>query len=194
MNKFAVGVESGVVHMYVFVQTNIPPIIINHGSLLSSLEVIKFQDRIITGGNDGKMRLWNIAAPGLFLDEFNSSGALGGKVTDISFIITTDYFISVHFNSKINIWKITGIEKHLVTYTIPGSSIPYTVFSILNTKEFLVGFSNKAVKYYSDNIDCHSLCKSCSGVSEFECNSCFTTPLYILTPSSYCKKYCDLSN
>lgn len=79
----------------------------DHESAISALEVFKFDDRILTGGTDGKMKLWDSAKLKVKLT-YNKYGTYGDEVKDMAWIIGSTFFISAHANGILNIWKLSG--------------------------------------------------------------------------------------
>jgi hypothetical protein len=103
LSTFVVGLSTGTAKMYVFNLVNMPPVIMNHGGTLSAIEVFKFDDRVMTGGSDGSIKVWNTADLVLGTENaiqtgitYNDDGSKGGQVTGVSWIISTNFFISCH--------------------------------------------------------------------------------------------------
>ena len=191
LSKYVIGTSDGYAQMYIFNLVNIPPISLNHGATINSIEVFKFDDRVMTGGSNGEMKLWNSATQAL-IKSYNVAGAEGNQVNDISWVISSNFFISVHQDGSLNIWKIDGVESHVVKLATAG--VPYYVASIENTRQFLVAFRGTfgVRRYESDNLGCHNFCKTCTGASDYECSTCFND--FTLTTSFYCKRDCDYAN
>lgn len=195
LSKFFVGVSGGEARIYVFNLVNSAPTTINHGGELSAIETFKFDDRVMTGGADGLIKVWNSTDQSQVGVTYNIGKAYGDKVNDLSWIISTNFFVSCHNDKKINVFRMQNTESHLDTYNT--ISIPIYISSVENTKEFLVGFSGSIGlrRYSSNSIGCHVFCKSCSGSTKYECHSCFNG--YTPNPSTapfFCSKNCNLNN
>lgn len=207
MNLFVVGVNeqpgpafsNGVAKMYIWAVTNLDPIKMTHGGRLSAIEVFRFQEKILTGGENGEIKLWDgidsvvpPAEPNV-VKIFNGSSSNGNKVRALLWIINTQYFVSAHQNMKVNVWRMDAEFEDLVD-TETYANIPNFLGFVENPNYpvFTIGFSggSNAVTLRSEAINCHKFCKTCAGPGEYQCLTCFSG--FGITPNYYCKIICPV--
>lgn len=135
MNLFVVAVNDpptfslGFARMYVWAVTNVDPIEFPHGARISAIEVFKFQEKLLTGGDNGQIKLWDkidSVVPqnaGSVVKTFQNGSST--KVRSLLWILNTQYFVSAHQNNRVNVWRIDAEFEDLVDFETYGNIPTY---------------------------------------------------------------------
>ena len=193
--EFMVAQRSGKALIHVTFLTEKEPRVLQHstgapGEELSAIEVFKFDERAMTGGSQGTMKLWN-CVDAKHLEDYNVGGSKGKEVLDMLWVISTNFFVSVHRDKRLNIWRLSGRFRFVEGIEPAVNDIPKKIFTVGTQNSLFIGFSFSAIKYDADSMRCHEYCRTCNGEGQFDCTSCFAG--YTLTQTDFCKKYCDPS-
>ena len=180
-SELVVGLSNGKARIYGYNTPNVAPVTLIHpsASAVTAIEVIKFDSRIITGSNMGNIVVWTMSnatpAVGSIVNTYSRNPTSLSQVVDISYIVATDYFLSVHSSREVCVWKFgqTTLFDFAVILTWT-TRIPVNIMSIENTQEFLIGLdsSGGVIKLRSTLILCDISCDTCNGKTRFECLTC----------------------
>ena len=188
--QFMVGFREGTAYVHITNLFAAPPIILDHfgntNAQLSAIEVFKYDERVMTGGSDGKILLWNLASQTI-IKAFNDGGARGLEVVDLSWTISSNFFTSLHNDKKVVIWRMEGRFEHVESYAL--NSIPVAVATIGHFNSLFVATQDNILRLDVNSLRCHEFCFSCQGETEYDCESCFNG--YTLQNTGYCQKDCS---
>ncbi|KAK6455444.1 WD40-repeat-containing domain protein [Scheffersomyces xylosifermentans] len=115
-----------------------------HSKGVTKLELFpKSGHLLLSAGNDGKIRLWDLYHKRELLRIFHGHSQ---SVKDVTFNSSGSEFLSCGFDKKIVLWNT---ETGEIKRTMKINAIPNVIkFNPNNEKEFIVGLSNNKIQHY----------------------------------------------